>query len=74
MKPRLLLYCDSSHSTIALAREGEDSRHYFTELRAALDHAAAMVTEETPIAIYNESGRVLVETVITPRPMRSALP
>jgi len=67
MKPRLLLYCDAVHSTFALAREGEESRQYFTELREALDHATTMVSEETPIAIYNEAVRVIVENIITPR-------
>jgi hypothetical protein len=70
MKPRLLLYCDAVQSTFALAREGEDAREYFTELRAALDHAASMVGEETPIMIYNEAGRVIVESIVTPRRQR----
>jgi len=67
MKPRLEVHCDAIGSTFALAREEGDWRQYFTELRDALDYATEIVTEETPIIIYNELGCVIVESVIGPK-------
>jgi len=67
-KARLLLHCDVRQSTFCLGKEGEkDWRQYFPDLRAALDYASKIVTEETPIAIYNELGRMLFESLISPR-------
>ena len=71
MKTRLLLSCDAAHESFTLAREGEKQRQEFHNLQEALDYAAAIVAEETTIAIYNEVGRLIVESRVSPRPRRS---
>ncbi|HEY3899173.1 MAG TPA: hypothetical protein VGM54_11200 [Chthoniobacter sp.] len=73
MKTRLVLSCDAVHSSFTLSREGETQNQEFNDLREALDYAAAIVTEETPLAIYNEVGRLIVESCVGPRsgPSRS---
>jgi hypothetical protein len=67
MKPRLLLHCDAEHSRFALSKQGESWRRNFTDLREALDYASTVVTEETPLLVFNEMGRVIVESVVAPR-------
>jgi len=58
-KMRLLLHCDAAQSTYCLAKEGGDTREYFTVLRDALDSAAATVREDTRITISNELGKAV---------------
>lgn len=70
MRPHLEVHCDATGSTFALGRREEEWRQYFTELRDAFDYAAEIVTEETPITIYNELGCVIVESVIAPKPSK----
>jgi hypothetical protein len=67
----LLLYRDATNESFTLAQEGNELRHTFTDLRDALSHAAAMVTEETPIRVYNEMGKLVVESAITPHTQRA---
>jgi hypothetical protein len=66
MKPRLLLHCATNHSRFALSMQGEVWREQFNDLRTALDYAATIVTDDTPLLIHNEMGRVIVETVVSP--------
>jgi len=68
MKPRLLLHCNALRGTFCLAREGEAWRRLFTDLTAALDHAATIVPDETPITIYDATGQVILESVVAPQP------
>jgi hypothetical protein len=70
MKSRLLLHCDASHSVFTLTKPGEGWRQQFTDLREALDVASRKVTEETPLIVYNELGRVIVESTVSPRPQK----
>ena len=67
MKPRLLLHCDAGHSVFTLAKQGENWRRQFPDLRAALEYATSIVTDETPLIVFNELGRVIVESVISPK-------
>ncbi len=46
--------------------QGEVWREQFNDLRTALDYAATIVTDDTPLLIHNEMGRVIVETVVSP--------
>jgi len=70
MKARLLLHCDADHSRFVLSKHGENWRRQFTDLREALDYAGTVVTEDTPILIYNELGRVIIESVVSPADKR----
>jgi len=70
MHSRLLLCCHPDRSTFTLSKEGEKSCQFFTELVAALDYAAKIVSDDTPITISNGNGKVIVESVISPRKNR----
>ena len=63
---RFLLYCDAERSVFALTREGETWREQFDSLVSALAFAEAWATEETPLVVYNEVGKVIVLSKITP--------
>ncbi len=67
LQTRLLLVCDAARSLFFLAKEGENSREYFTELKAALDRAADTVADDTLVTVCNESGNLLVEIAVAPR-------
>jgi hypothetical protein len=64
MSGHLLLHCDSTNT---LAQEGTDTRKQFSELREALEYAASTISEVTRIRLYNDRGRVIVESTIHPR-------
>jgi len=66
MKTRLLLHCDTARLTCFLSKEGEQERQFFTDLMEAFEYAATIVTDETPITVYDDGGRVIVESVIAP--------
>ncbi|MEI9896179.1 MAG: hypothetical protein WDN28_20520 [Chthoniobacter sp.] len=70
MKSRLFLHCDALHSTFTLSKEGENWQREFINLKEALDFAATVVTEETPLVVYNELGRVIIESFVNPVWMR----
>jgi len=64
MKTRLLLHCAFVDAAFTLAKEGEDWRYTFSRLEEALNYASEIITEETPITIYNEIGEVMVESFV----------
>jgi len=66
MKPRLLLHCDALLSSFTLMKQGENWRRSFADLKEALDFATTVVTEETPLVVYNELGRVIIESFVSP--------
>ena len=66
MRPRLLLNCDSRLSSFSLTREGQGWRKQFHDLKHALEFAATVVAEDTPLAVYNDVGRVIVESFVNP--------
>ena len=66
MKPRLTLHCDCSLSSFSLTLEGESWRRQFSDLKHALDYAAAVITEDLPLVVYNETGRVIIESFLSP--------
>jgi hypothetical protein len=66
MTEHFLLYCDATRDVFTLEKAGTDIRHQFSDLRTALDYASGLVTEETPIRLCNEYGRIMVESVILP--------
>lgn len=66
MKSRLLLHCDTDRSLFILSKQGENWRHQFRDLRSALDYASSLVSEDTEVLVHNESGRVMMESVVSP--------
>jgi hypothetical protein len=66
LKDRLLLHCDAAHTSFILSKHRENWRRTFTDLRVALDFASTVVTEDAALLIYNDSGRVIIETVVSP--------
>ena len=66
MKSRLLLQCDAVLTTFSLTHEGQSWRRQFSDLKQALDYAATVVREDTPLIVYNELGRVIIESFVTP--------
>ncbi|HEY3897350.1 MAG TPA: hypothetical protein VGM54_01985 [Chthoniobacter sp.] len=66
LKDRLLLHCDATHSSFILSKHRENWRRTFTDLRTALNFASTVVTEDAALLIYNDSGRVIIETVVSP--------
>ena len=66
MKSRLLLHCDAVLSTFTLMKQGEKWRRSFADLKEALDFAATVVTEETSLLVYNELGRIMIESFVSP--------
>jgi hypothetical protein len=67
MKTRLFLHSDNDQSIFTLTMEGAAWRRTFNQLAAALDYAAETVTEETPLLVFNEIGRVMIQSVVSPR-------
>jgi hypothetical protein len=70
MGKRLLLYCETTHGTYTLAEEGAPHREVFTDLSDALAYASRFVYEETEILVFNEVGKLIIETTITPHSQR----
>jgi hypothetical protein len=68
MKSRLLLHCDALLSKFTLTKEGERWQRHFSDLKEALDYAGTVVTKETPLIVYNELGRVIIESTVNPDP------
>lgn len=66
MRPRLLLNCDSRLSSFSLTREDQTWRKQFGDLKHALEFAATVIREDTPLVVYNEAGRVIVESFVNP--------
>ncbi|EDY21796.1 hypothetical protein CfE428DRAFT_1042 [Chthoniobacter flavus Ellin428] len=65
MTSRFLLH-SNFHSSFSLTREGRNWRRQFNDLKAALDYAAGMTSTEAPLVVYNEYGRVIIESFIKP--------
>ena len=65
MTSRFLLHSNCL-SSFSLSKEGQNWRRQFSDLKAALDYAAAMTDRETPLVVYNEVGRVIIESFIKP--------
>jgi hypothetical protein len=65
MTSRFLLHSNCL-SSFSLTKEGENWRRQFSDLKAVLDYASAMADQETPLAVYNEYGRVIIESFIKP--------
>ena len=66
MRPRLLLNCDSHLSSFSLTREDQSWRKQFHDLKHALDFAATIVRQDTPLVVYNDAGRAIVESFVNP--------
>ena len=63
---RFILKCDASKSVFKLYRDGEFLSSEFETLEAALDFAANIAREETPISVMNELGLVFTESTVRP--------
>lgn len=66
MRPRLILNCDNRLSSFSLTREGQSWRKQFRDLKHALEFAATVIREDTPLTVFNETGRVIVESFVNP--------
>ena len=66
MRPRLHLNCDSRLSSFSLTRDGQSWRKQFKDLKHAIEFAANVVQEDTPLVVYNDVGRVIVESFVAP--------
>ncbi|MEP6668962.1 MAG: hypothetical protein ABJF10_07415 [Chthoniobacter sp.] len=62
----VLIFCGGSPFQYTLARVGEDSKKVFNSFEETLEYARKMVTVETPLTIYDKSGRVLLKTTVPP--------
>jgi hypothetical protein len=66
MKSRLLLHSDAVLSSFILMKQGENWKRRFTDLKEALGYAATVVEEETHLVVYNEVGRIIIESFVSP--------
>jgi hypothetical protein len=63
---RFILKCDASRSMFKLYRDGEFLSSEFESLDAALEFAASIARQETPISVMNELGQVFTESTVRP--------
>lgn len=61
---KLLLRCVNSTGTYLLRREGEHWERTFVSLEEALSFATEQVQEVTTLLVYEESGKLLIETTV----------
>jgi len=62
----LLIFCGGSPFQYTLARAGEDGRKVFNSFEETLEYARTLVQEDTPLTIYDKSGRILLRTSVPP--------
>ena len=63
---RLFLRCNVGTSAYMLSKEGMRWSKVFGNLNGALEYASQMVSEETDLLVFNESGIVIFETIVSP--------
>jgi len=68
MATKLRLHCDVLNGRFTLSRQGEDWRKSFDSFDDAYEFAESRATEPTPLVLYNERGRVILETLVYPPP------
>jgi len=68
MPAKLRLHCDVLRSNFTLSRQGGNWNKSFASFDDAYEEAETRVTETTPLILYNEQGRVILETVVYPAP------
>jgi len=62
----LLIFCGGSPFQYTLAKVGEDVKKVFNSFEETLEYARKSVTEECPLTIYDNLGRVLLKTTVPP--------
>jgi hypothetical protein len=60
------LRCNVSASVYLLSKEGMPWCKAFSNLEEALEYASQMVSDETDMFIFNESGAVIFQTIVAP--------
>jgi hypothetical protein len=66
MNSRLLIFCHVGNSVFALTQEGTDFRQEFSRLEEALEFAPRLVTDATPVTVFDEDGNSVLESIIMP--------
>ena len=63
---RLLLHCDALNSRFTLAQEGRGWKQFFNSFEDAYEEAELRAAIDTPLVLFNERGKVIVETTVSP--------
>ena len=61
-----MLHYNPDDSIFTLTAVSENWRRSFASLDEALAEATARVVEQTPMAVYNAKGKMIVETWVSP--------
>jgi len=64
--PSFRLHCDHLQSQFILTQEGSDRRKTFESFEDAYEYAEAQATGKTPLLLYNERGRMVMKTTLSP--------
>jgi len=62
----MLLWCDALNSDYTLSEKGKDWQRSFHSFEDAFEDAESRITSDTPLTLYNERGKVIIETTISP--------
>lgn len=62
---QLFLHCDANYGQFTLVTN-DPSTHTFRSVKDALNFAATIVTEKTPLVVYNPLGAEIVHTTVHP--------
>ena len=68
MAMKLRLHCDALNSKFTLSEAGAEWRKSFDSFDDAYEQAEAYATAKTPLTLYNEKGRIILETTVFPPP------
>jgi len=64
--PKLSVYCDARREKYILHIEGVGEVSSFASPEDAIQHASALVTERTPLAICAANGKILITATVLP--------
>jgi hypothetical protein len=68
MPAKLRLHCDILNCKFTLSQQGEEWIRPFASFDEAYEEAEKRVADTPPLILYNEQGRVIMETVVYPAP------
>lgn len=66
MAKAMLIYCGGRPFQYTLARDGEKWKVVFNSFEETVEEARKIVTEETPLLVYDASGHLLLKTTVPP--------
>jgi len=64
--PAFALQCDALNSQFTLTQEGQEWRQSFESFEDAYENAEARASGKTSLILYNERGKMILKTVISP--------